>query len=161
MMGLEDIIKNVKEALPNITPTPPGLKRESSVYDLKSRLEWGEPALTILDVRPRELFNDSHVMGAMDFPLTELVTLAKGSLEPERDIYLYGANDQETAQAAATLREAGFRSVAELKGGLTEWKAVGGSTEGTVDAREEPGEHAYNVVSQVKHHMDTQKIDFE
>ncbi|MCY7276677.1 MAG: rhodanese-like domain-containing protein, partial [Phormidesmis sp. CAN_BIN44] len=77
------------------------------------------------------------------------------------DIYLYGANEQETERAAAMLREAGFRSVAELKGGLTEWKEIGGSTEGAVDAREEPGEHAYNVVSQVKHHMDTQKLDFE
>ncbi|MCY7321825.1 MAG: rhodanese-like domain-containing protein [Phormidesmis sp. CAN_BIN36] len=160
-MGLDDLIKDAKEALPNITPTPPDLKTASSVYDLKSRLEWGEPALTILDVRPREVFNDSHIMGAMDFPVSELVTLAKNSLEFERDIYIYGANEQETAQAAAMLREAGFRAVAELKGGLAEWKAIGGSTEGAVDGSQEPGEHAYNVVSQVKHHQETQKIDFK
>ena len=160
-MGLDDLIKNAKEALPNVTPTPPDLKNASSVHDLKSRLEWGEPALTILDVRPRELFNNSHIMGAMDFPLSELVTLAKNNLEFERDIYIYGANEQETAQAATMLREAGFRAVAELKGGLIEWKAIGGSTEGAVDGSEEPGEHAYNVVSQVKHHQETQKIDFK
>ncbi len=160
-MAIDDAIKNAKEALPNLTPTPPGLKSQSSVHDLKSRLEWGEPALTILDVRPRETFNNSHIMGAMAFPLDELVTLAEKSLERERDIYIYGANEQETAQAAATLKGAGFRSVAELKGGLAEWKAIGGSTEGAIDAREEPGEHAYNVVSQVKHHMDTQKVDFK
>lgn len=160
-MGLDDLIKNAKEALPNVTPTPPDLKNASSVYDLKSRLEWGEPALTILDTRPREVFNDSHIMGAMDFPVSELVTLAKNSLEFERDIYIYGANEQETAQAATMLREAGFRAVAELKGGLAEWKAIGGSTEGAVDGRQEPGEQAYNVVSQVKHHKDTQKINFK
>ena len=160
-MGIDDVIKNAKEALPNVTPTPPGLKTQSSVYDLKSRLEWGEPALTILDVRPRELFNDSHIMGAMDFPLSDLVALAKNSLEFERDIYVYGASEPETAQAAALLREAGFRAIAELKGGLTEWKAIGGSTEGAVDARQEPGEHAYNVVSQVKHHQETQKLKFK
>ena len=160
-MAIDDLIKTAKEALPNVTPTPPGLKAQSSVYDLKSRLEWGEPALTILDVRPRELFNDSHIMGAMDFPLNELVTLAKNSLESGRDIYIYGANEQETVQAATLLREAGFQAVAELKGGLAEWKAIGGSTEGAVDGSAEPGEHAYNVVSQVKHHKDTQKLDFE
>lgn len=160
-MAIDDLIKNAKEALPNATPTPPGLKTESSVHDLKSRLEWGEPALTILDVRPREVFNDSHIMGAMAFPLTDLVTLAKSSLEFERDIYIYGASEQETAQAAAMLREAGFSAVAELKGGLSEWKAIGGSTEGAVDGSQEPGEHAYNVVSQVKHHQDTQKLDFK
>jgi rhodanese-related sulfurtransferase len=161
MEKIQDLIQDAKEALPNVTPTPPGLKQESSVYDLKSRLEWGEPALTILDVRPREAFNKSHILGSMDFPLQELVTLAKNSLEADRDIYIYGSDEQETAQAASMLREAGFRSVAELKGGLTEWKAIGGPTEGAIDAREEPGEHAYNVVSQVKHHMATQKIDFE
>ncbi len=160
-MGLDDLIKNAKDALPNVTPTPPDLKTASSVHNLKSRLEWGEPALTILDVRPRELFNNGHIMGAMDFPLSELVTLAKNNLEFERDIYIYGANEQETAQAATMLREAGFRAVAELKGGLTEWRAIGGSTEGAVDGSEEPGEHAYNVVSQVKHHQETQKIDFK
>jgi len=160
-MAIDDLIKDAKEALPNVTPTPPDLKTTSSVYDLKSRLEWGEPALTILDVRSRELFNDSHIMGAMSFSLNDLVALAKSSLEFDRDIYLYGANEQETAQAATMLREAGFRAIAELKGGLKEWKAIGGSTEGAVDGSQEPGEHAYNVISQVKHHQDTQKLDFK
>lgn len=161
MKNPQDLIKDAKDALPNITPTPPGLKKESSVHDLKSRLEWGEPALTILDVRPREAFNDSHVLGAMDFPLNELVDLAQKNLEPVRDIYIYGANEQETEQAVGLLQGAGFQSVAALKGGLQEWRAIGGPTEGNIDAREEPGEHAYNVVSQVKHHAETQKVDFE
>jgi hypothetical protein len=39
MANLQDVIKNAKEALPNITPTPPGLKAESAAYDLKARLE--------------------------------------------------------------------------------------------------------------------------
>lgn len=161
MKNPQDLIKDAKDALPNVTPTPPGLKKDSSVHDLKSRLEWGEPALTILDVRPREAFNDSHIMGSMDFPLSELVDMAKQNLEPMRDIYVYGASAEETTQAAQLLREAGFKNVAEIKGGLAQWKAIGGSTEGNVDSREEPGEHAYNVVSQVKHHAETQKIDFK
>jgi rhodanese-related sulfurtransferase len=161
MKNPQDLIKDAKDALPNVTPTPPGLKKESSVHDLKSRLEWGEPALTILDVRPREAFNDSKIMGAMDFPLDELVDLAQKNLEPSRDIYVYGSDDGETAQAAQLLRDAGFKSVAEIKGGLAQWRAIGGSTEGNIDGREEPGEHAYNVVSQVKHHADTQEIDFQ
>lgn len=161
MKNPQDLIKDAKDALPNVTPTPPGLKKESSVHDLKSRLEWGEPALTILDVRSREVFNDSHILGAMDFPISELVDLAQKNLEPVRDIYVYGTNEEETSQAAQLLRQAGFESVAEIKGGLTQWKAIGGSTEGAVDSRQEPGEHAYNVVSQVKHHAETQKIDFQ
>jgi rhodanese-related sulfurtransferase len=161
MKNPQDLIKEAKDALPNITPTPPHLKTQSSVHDLKSRLEWGEPALTILDVRPREIYNDSHILGAMDFPMNKLVDLAKRNLESQRDIYVYGASDEETAQAAAMLREAGFQCVAELKGGLQEWKAIAGPTEGAVDSREEPGEQAYNVVEQVKFHAKTQELDFE
>ncbi|KAM3102736.1 rhodanese-like domain-containing protein [Phormidesmis sp. 146-12] len=161
MKNPQDLIKDAKDALPNVTPTPPDLKKESSVHDLKSRLEWGEPALTILDVRSREAFNDSKIMGAMNFPLSELVDMAQKNLESKRDIYVYGNSAEETSQAAQMLREAGFKSVAEIKGGLAQWRAIGGPTEGNVDAREEPGEHAYNVVSQVKHHADTQKINFK
>jgi hypothetical protein len=35
-------------------------------------MEWGEPALTIVDVRPRDQFNDSHILGAIDFSLDQL-----------------------------------------------------------------------------------------
>jgi rhodanese-related sulfurtransferase len=54
------------------------------------------------------------------------------SLELVRDIYVYGADDQETAQAAAFLKEAGYENVAELAGGLTAWKALGYPVEGSV-----------------------------
>jgi rhodanese-related sulfurtransferase len=156
-----DAIKNAKDALPNVTPTPPGLKQDSSVHDLKSRLEWGEPALTILDVRPREAYNDSHILGSMEFPLDQLVDLAKNNFEAQRDIYVYGANDAETSEAATKLRQAGFRNVAELKGGLAAWKAIAGPTEGITDSRTEPPSHAYNVVENVAFHAKTQEVDFE
>ncbi|MBW4442769.1 MAG: rhodanese-like domain-containing protein [Plectolyngbya sp. WJT66-NPBG17] len=161
MSKLEDAIEKAKEILPNITPTPPGLKAESSVHDLKSRLEWGEPALTILDVRPRDVYNQGHIMGAMEFPLDKLVDLAKNNLEVDRDIYVYGANDQETAEAARLLRQAGYKSIAELKGGIDAWKEAAGSTEGVDETRAEPGANAYNVVTNVKNHFERQEIDFE
>jgi rhodanese-related sulfurtransferase len=40
---------------------------------LKERLDWGEPALTIIDVRDRDAFNISHICGAISLPLNELV----------------------------------------------------------------------------------------
>ena len=161
MFNLEDTIQNAKDALPNVTPTPPKLKSESSVHDLKSRLEWGEPALTIIDVRSREIYNHGHIMGAIDFPMDELVDLAKRNYESDRDIYVYGASDEETAQAASLLREAGFTSVAELQGGLEAWKAIAGSTEGIDESQTGPGSNAYNVVTNVKNHFERQEIDFE
>ncbi|MBW4690996.1 MAG: rhodanese-like domain-containing protein [Lyngbya sp. HA4199-MV5] len=155
MENIQNTIKDAKDALPNITPTPPGLKSESSVHDLKSRLEWGEPALTILDVRDRESYNRGHITGAMPMPLDRLVDDAK-TIDKVRDIYVYGDTDESTTQAANKLNEAGFRNVAKLKGGLEAWKAIEGSTEGAEEISR-PGADAYNVVSRLSHHQQAQK----
>lgn len=157
MANIEDSIQDIKEKIPNITPTPPGLKAQSSAHDLKARLEWGEPAFTIIDVRDRNAFNDAHILGAMSMPMEDVVNNAKDSIDLRRDIYVYGESDAETSQIADKLREAGFHSVAELRGGLGAWKAIAGPTEGIIESQAVPGKEAYNVASQVKHHSDTQK----
>ncbi len=108
-----------------IIPTPPPLRAQSRVYDLKARLDWGDPALTIIDVRDRSEVEFSHILGAVPMPLNELVDRALSSLEITRDIYIYGETDEETAQAAAKLRQAGYLNVSEIRGGVAAWKAVG------------------------------------
>ncbi len=101
------------------------LRPKSRVYDLKARLDWGEPALTIIDARNRERFSDRHISGAVLMPVAELVDRARMSLEFDRDIYIYSDTDEETAEAASALRAAGYRNVSELRGGVAAWKAVG------------------------------------
>lgn len=101
------------------------LQAQSRVYDLKARLDWGEPALTILDVRDRKEFNLSHIMGAVPMPLNESLDRVLDTLELDRDIYVYGATDEETAAGAVRLRSAGYQNVSEIRGGLAAWKAVG------------------------------------
>ena len=113
-----------------LIPIPAPLEVKSSVYDLKERLDWGEPALTIIDVRSRDAFNASHITGAISFPLNQLAERASMSLEQVRDIYVYGSSDQESAAAVAALMEAGFQNVAEIQGGLSAWKVAGFPTEG-------------------------------
>ena len=107
-----------------IIPTPPPMRAQSRVCDLKARLDWGDPAFTIIDVRDRSEFNFSHILGAVSMPQAELVARALSSLEPARDIYVYGETDEETAEAAMQLRTAGYVSVSELRGGVAAWKAV-------------------------------------
>jgi len=108
-----------------IIPTPTPMESRSLVYDLKTRLDWGEPGLTIVDVRDRHLFNQSHITGAISLPLSELVNRALNSLPLNRDIYIYSDTDEEAAEAANLLRDVGYRQVSELRGGLGAWKAVG------------------------------------
>ncbi len=132
MANLADNIEHVKESLPNITPTPPDLKPQVTPAELKSRLEWGEPGLTIIDVRDRESFNYERITGAITMPMEQLSDMATSSLEMKRDIYLYGDSDEQTAQAASQLRSGGFMNIAEIKGALPAWKAIGGPTEGII-----------------------------
>ena len=111
-------------------PIPEPLKNKSRVIDLKERLDWGEPALTIIDIRERDAFNISHITGAISLPINELVNRALINFELTRDLYVYGSSDEETASAAEQLRAAGYQNVAELTGGLAAWKANGYPTEG-------------------------------
>ncbi|PSB28707.1 rhodanese-like domain-containing protein [Stenomitos frigidus] len=105
-----------------LIPTPGAMQDKASVAALKERLDWGEPALTIIDVSDRDTFNASHIMGAIAMPLEELVSRARAALETNRDIYVYGQTEEQTAAAASRLRAAGYQNIAELMGGLVAWK---------------------------------------
>lgn len=109
----------------NLIPVPEPIKPQSRVQSLKTRLDWGEPALTIVDVRSLEAFNAAHIQGAISLPAEILAARVGKTLELSRDIYLYGETDEDTAQAAVILREAGYTNVSELIGGVAAWKAVG------------------------------------
>lgn len=154
MSKIEDSILNAKDKLTEATPTPGMQMPQSSAQSLKDRLQWGEPAFTILDVRDRSAFNEGHIMGAMSMPMDELPQRAIDSLERNRDIYIYGENDEHSAQVASKLREAGFERVSELRGGLAAWKAIGGSTDGTIESRAEADQSAYNVKDRLDKHAE-------
>ncbi len=150
MANVEDTIKSMKDKLPDVTPTPPSLHANANVHELKSRLEWGEPALTIFDVRDSGAFQACRIMGAMSLPLERLQQGERPSLEAKRDIYIYGETEDETGTAASLMHGFGFTNVAELKGGLKAWCSIGGTVEGL--ATEHPTRDAdeFNVFSRLK-----------
>lgn len=118
------VVLEAKEKLTQLIPTPSELTAVSSAQALKERLDWGEPALTILDVRDRESYLEERITGAMPF------SDAKNSLALSRDIYIYGDSNEAAAEAVNQLRQAGFENVSQLQGGIAGWKAVQGATEG-------------------------------
>jgi len=156
--AVETAVDKVSNAVGNVVPHPsqPPIHSQSDVHSLKSRLEWGEPAFTILDVRDRSVYNNGRILGALPTPIAELVERAEPSLAKIRDIYVYGENDQQSAEAAQLLRSAGFERVSELKGGLAAWKAIGGPTEGSVESRTPAGADDYNVVARLQQHAEEQ-----
>ncbi len=160
MPDVEKAILDAKDKLPTVTPTPPSQQTpQSSAQALKQRLEWGEVAFTILDVRERTAVNASRILGAMPMAMEDLAERAKSSLEPDREIYIYGENDEQTAQAAGMLRNAGFNSVSELRGGLAGWKAIGGPTEGTAELGYDSSAAEYNVKARLDKHAEVTSKD--
>ncbi|AFY35779.1 rhodanese-like domain-containing protein [Calothrix sp. PCC 7507] len=146
-----------KNLVDNIIPSQPHIEPQSDAHVLKSRLEWGEPAFTILDVSDRRTYNEGHITGAMATPIDELVDIATSSLDKDRHIYVYGATEEQSAQAAQSLHSAGFRHVSQLKGGLAAWKAIGGSTEGIIESKTPAGADDYNVVARIQNHVENQR----
>ncbi|MGJ3248756.1 MAG: rhodanese-like domain-containing protein [Elainellaceae cyanobacterium] len=130
MENVQETVQNAKDTVTAPIPSPPDLEEKSSASDLKERLNWGEPALTIIDVRSHEAFSQERITGAANIPMSRLVAETQESLEKSRDIYVYGSSDEESEHAAAQLREAGFDNVAQLEGGLSAWKSVEGAIEG-------------------------------
>lgn len=145
----KDAFKEQAVKLP--VPTPPAavFNSKATAHELKSRLNWGEPNLTILDVRDREAFDDSHILGALNTPTEILPHAADISLQHKRDIYIYGGSNEQSHEAAEKLRQAGFQRVAELQGGLESWIEIGGSIDGS-QTQIDPGPEAYNVFSRMK-----------
>ncbi len=155
MANLHDIVEGMQDALGNLTPTPIMLQEESTAYDLKTRLEWGEPALSIVDIREHEAFHQGHITGAMSMPMEQLAEM-KSALQANRDTYLYGDTNEQAHTAAELLRAAGFKAVTHVMGGLNAWHEIGGSTEGVQEDGIPPGADAFNIVSRLKTEHDEQ-----
>ncbi|WP_310488356.1 rhodanese-like domain-containing protein [Chamaesiphon sp. VAR_69_metabat_338] len=156
MADLHDIVEGIQDALGNLTPTPVVLQEESTAHDLKKRLEWGEPALSIIDIREHEAFNQGRITGAVSMPMDRLDEL-KSTLQPKHDIYIYGDTDAQAHQAAQMFRAAGFEAVTHIMGGLDAWHEIGGPTEGIEEDAAPPKANAYNIVSRLKTEHDVQE----
>lgn len=161
MSTTENAVLKAKDNLPEVTPTPPAMQKpKTSPQALKERLEWGEPAFTILDVRDRNSFNQCRIMGAISMPLNEeeVVNRTLKSLQQQREIYVYGDSDEQSSQGASRVREAGFTEVSEISGGITAWKSLGAPTEGTEERGEKvAGNGAYNVANRLEENEKVQR----
>ncbi|MDB9524737.1 rhodanese-like domain-containing protein [Oscillatoria sp. CS-180] len=123
-------VEAASEIATEVSPAPVTFDRISSASDVKARLDWGEPAFTIIDVRDRQSFNQERIQGAIFYAADQWIEQVSQTLEANRDIYVYGASEEDAIRAAFQLDESGFQKVAVMEGGLSAWKAIGGVTEG-------------------------------
>jgi 3-mercaptopyruvate sulfurtransferase SseA len=108
-----------------------------STDELRDRL--GDPALTIVDVRPLAAYNGwrlrgesrgGHIPGAVAFPADWRRTvdapeverlLRSNRVEPGRSVVLYGYGAEDTVPLATHLLASGIEDVRSLDGGWSAW----------------------------------------
>ncbi len=92
---------------------------EVTVEQLKARLEGGDAPL-VVDVREAWELEISRLPGVLHIPMGEIPgRLAE--LDPERDTVIMCRSGGRSLQVARFLEARGFRSVANLTGGILAW----------------------------------------
>ena len=96
-----------------------------SAAEVKAMLKDGGE-LALLDVREEGVFGESHLLYAVNLPLSRLEFRLK-ALVPRRRarIVLVDGNDGLAERAAAKLRRFGYQNVSILAGGIEAWRAAG------------------------------------
>jgi adenylyltransferase/sulfurtransferase len=96
-----------------------GSQWETSVEEVQARLQHGDE-FDILDVRNPEEWQICHIEGAKLIPLPELPARVH-ELDSAREMIVHCKSGVRSAKAVALLREAGFRKIKNMRGGITEW----------------------------------------
>jgi uncharacterized membrane protein YdjX (TVP38/TMEM64 family)/rhodanese-related sulfurtransferase len=97
------------------------------VDELASLLKEG-PSIALIDVRGVDEFTGplGHIADAANLPVGELPKrLAEINALKERPVILVCRTDKRSATAATLLRNAGFRDVGVLRGGMEQWNQKG------------------------------------
>jgi rhodanese-related sulfurtransferase len=96
------------------------------VDELADRLTGG--GIAVIDVRGPDEFTGplGHIAGALNLPIGELPgRLSEINALGDKPIILVCRTDKRSASAASLLRDAGFRDVRVLRGGMERWNRTG------------------------------------
>ena len=98
-----------------------GSEWEITAEELEARRKRGDD-LVLLDVRNLEEWQICHIAGAKLLPLGELPARVH-ELDSARDLVVHCKSGVRSAKAVAFLRDAGFRKIKNLRGGILDWAA--------------------------------------
>ena len=96
--------------------------------ELARRLDAG--TVVLIDVRPKEEFEQGHIAGAVSVPLASLKAWAKSDAPKRKPIVAYcrGPYCVYAIEAVHELRKRGFRAL-RAEDGVAEWRAAGHEVE--------------------------------
>lgn len=99
---------------------------EVSVEDTRARVQGGERAPVLVDIRERDEYEQGFI-GKAEWIPRGFLELKIEDLVPERDreVILYCAGGTRSALAARSLQELGYSKVSSMAGGFRAWKQAG------------------------------------
>jgi rhodanese-related sulfurtransferase len=103
-----------------------GVLKEINSYDLAEEIKSNK--ILLLDVRESNEFQEEHIEGALNYPLSNFDPESVRALcqnNPHKTLVLQCAAGVRSAKAATKLHEAGWGDLLHLKGGLNSWKQSG------------------------------------
>lgn len=95
------------------------------IDDVKKSLDGGEAPL-LLDVRPRTMYDDQHVSGAVSIPMAEMAERA-GELPEDRNAPIVTICNRGNLSLSGLLylQSLGYRNVRSMNGGTIGWAELG------------------------------------
>ena len=93
---------------------------EVTVQEMKRALDHPELGIKVIDVREPYEYQIAHVKGTVLLPLSQLVRRFR-ELDPNQMLYLHCKVGARSMQALQFLREQGFQSLKNVKGGIDAW----------------------------------------
>ncbi|MDR0690885.1 MAG: rhodanese-like domain-containing protein [Streptococcaceae bacterium] len=95
------------------------VKKAAKIVDATTFKE-GACKAQIVDVRERNIFKRSHILGARSLPMSQFRESLK-SLRKDHTVYLYEDREILAGRAAVLLKKAGFTEIYILKKGYAAW----------------------------------------
>ncbi len=123
-IGFDTVVGYLEGGMQRLEQAPELLDQTERVTArvLADQLEYPRPPV-LLDVRTEREWNNRHIDGARNIPLSRLADRA-GELSADRPIVVYCAGGYRSAIGCCLLRRAGVERVADLIGGLGAWDAA-------------------------------------
>lgn len=121
-IGFDKVMGHLKE-VERILVERPELAERSSRITAADFAKWrDDQSLQVVDVRNLGELELGLVPGARSAPLAVLISsIEQGALDPAAPTVVYCAGGYRSSIAASTMRNRGFKQVAELQGGFPAW----------------------------------------